>query len=86
MWTSMGSIVDRSSELLGASDLAIVEFRRLMVDAARAKSAGQPAIGTSERKSVYTEIASFQGIVEKTRDWRSLGIDQQSQPDFKQAD
>ena len=86
MWTSMGSIVDRSSELLGASDLAIVEFRRLMVGAARAKSVGQPAIGTSERKSVYTDIASFQGIVEKVRDWRSLGIDQQSQPDFKQAD
>jgi iron(III) transport system substrate-binding protein len=36
MWETMGSIADRSRERLGASDLAIVEFRRIMVDAARA--------------------------------------------------
>ena len=36
MWVGMGPIVDRSKDILGASDMAIVEFRRLMVDAAKA--------------------------------------------------
>ena len=36
MWETMGPIADRTKERLGASDLAVVEFRKLMVDAARA--------------------------------------------------
>ena len=32
MWEGMGPISDRSSERLGASDVAVVEFRRLMVE------------------------------------------------------
>ena len=35
MQESMGAIADRSHEKLGASDLAIVEFRRVMVKAVR---------------------------------------------------
>ena len=35
MWESMGPIGDRSRERVGASDVAVVEFRRLMVEAAR---------------------------------------------------
>ena len=34
MWTSMGPITDRTRDRLGASDLAIVEFRRIMRRAA----------------------------------------------------
>ena len=34
MWETIGAIADRSDEILGASDLAIVEFRRQMVEAA----------------------------------------------------
>ena len=45
MWESMGPIMDRSRERLGASDLAIVEFRRIMLEAARTLAAGGPAIG-----------------------------------------
>ena len=41
MWETMGPIADRTQERLGASDLAIVEFRRLMVDAVRDFSDGQ---------------------------------------------
>ncbi len=36
MWETMGPIADRTRERLGASDLAVVEFRDLMVEAARA--------------------------------------------------
>ena len=39
MWVTMGPIADRERDLLGASDLAIVEFRRQMVEAAQARSA-----------------------------------------------
>lgn len=39
MWESMGPIVNRSLERLGASDVAIVEFRNLMVESARRFSA-----------------------------------------------
>ena len=35
MWESMGPISDRSKERVGASDVAVVAFRRLMVEAAR---------------------------------------------------
>ena len=36
MWLSMGPIADRTSERLGASDIAVVQYRRVMIDAARA--------------------------------------------------
>ena len=45
MWETMGPIADRSRERLGASDVAIVQFRRIMVDAARSAASGGPAIG-----------------------------------------
>ena len=48
MWVSPGPIVDRTKDFLGASDLAVVEFRKLMVEAARAVARGEPAIGTAE--------------------------------------
>ena len=40
MWESMGPIGDRSKEKVGASDVAVVAFRRLMVEAARAMRDG----------------------------------------------
>lgn len=72
MWVSMGAIVDRSRDLLGTSDLAIVTFRRLMVDAARAAEAGAPPLGTGAGVPPPATIASFEGIVPKGTDWRAL--------------
>ncbi len=46
MWETMGPIADRSRERLGASDVAIVEFRRIMIDALKRMADGGPAIGT----------------------------------------
>ena len=74
MWVSMGKIVNRTDDILGSSDLAIVEFRRTMVDAAQRVADGEPAIGTSE-SIVQTSIASFQGVVPKESDWRELWKD-----------
>lgn len=72
MWVSMGPRVDRSTDILGASDLAIVEFRRLMVDAARRVAAGGPAIGTEAPVVPQAKIASCEGVYPKDVDWRTL--------------
>ena len=69
MWVTMGPIADRSNDRLGASDLAIVEFRRVMLDAVRAFMQGEQAIGTGEL-AIPRSVCSFQAIVPKTTDWR----------------
>jgi phthalate 4,5-dioxygenase oxygenase subunit len=73
MWETMGPIADRSKERLGASDLAIVEFRRIMVGAARAFAQGEPAIGAAGSRVAHARLRSFEGIVAKGTDWRTLG-------------
>lgn len=74
MWETMGPIADRSLDRLGASDLAIVEFRKIMVEAAAAFAAGGPAIGASEPRVPHNVLRSFQGIVPKSTDWRTLAV------------
>lgn len=69
MWVTMGPIADRSRDRLGASDLAVVEFRREMVEAARAFRDGAPAIGTGSA-AVSDDVCAFQAVVPKTTDWR----------------
>lgn len=74
MWVSMGSRVDRSKDVLGASDQAIVEFRRLMVDAAILASEGGAVLGR-DPDIVQAQIASFEGVVTKETDWRHLAAE-----------
>ena len=74
MWETMGPIADRARERLGASDVAIVQFRRIMVDAARKVRNGGPAIGTSSRHVPHVKLKSFEGIVPKTTPWTTLGV------------
>ena len=70
MWESMGPIADRSRDRLGASDLAIVEFRRIMLDAVeRFRDGGEPIGARAQR----THLRAFEGIVAKGTDWRDLG-------------
>lgn len=71
MWVTMGPISNRSEERLGASDLAVVEFRRVMLDALNAFREGDTAIGTGE-KAPPQGLCSFQAIVPKDTDWRSF--------------
>lgn len=71
MWESMGPIADRSEDHLGASDAAIVQFRRQMVAAAKAVAAGEPALGTRSA-SRQVDLASFEGVVPRTSDWRGF--------------
>jgi len=69
MWESMGPIADRSEDHLGSSDVAIIQFRRQMV--AAAKASGEPAIGT-QSASRTVDLASFEGVVPRTADWRTF--------------
>jgi phthalate 4,5-dioxygenase oxygenase subunit len=70
MWESMGPIADRTREHLGASDLAILQFRRQMIAAAKRYAADGAALGAPPRPA---GLASFEGIVSKDTDWRTLG-------------
>tara|TARA_R110000787_G_scaffold262422_3_gene367882 strand:+ start:6948 stop:8225 length:1278 start_codon:yes stop_codon:yes gene_type:complete len=71
MWVGMGPIVDRSHDTLGASDMAIVEFRRLMVDAAREFAETGKALGIGPDVPAQTDIASYQEVLPKEVDWRT---------------
>ncbi len=71
MWVTMGPIADRTRDRLGASDIAVVEFRRQMLDAVQAFVNGQSAIGTGEA-AIPPSVCAFQAIVPKTTDWRSF--------------
>jgi phthalate 4,5-dioxygenase oxygenase subunit len=75
MWETMGPIAHRWDEKLGVSDLAIVQFRRQMVAAVKAYKDGQPAIGTVQPRVPFVNLSSFEGVVPKTVDWRTLGVD-----------
>jgi phthalate 4,5-dioxygenase oxygenase subunit len=75
MWESMGPITDRSQDHPGASDLAVAQFRRMMVAAAKKFQEGGPAIGT-QKEIPYASLASYEGVVPKTVDWRTLGVKQ----------
>jgi phthalate 4,5-dioxygenase oxygenase subunit len=72
MWVTMGTIADRTRERVGASDRAVVEFRQLMVDAARRMQQGGPALGRTEPHIPHAGISSYEGVVPKGTDWRSL--------------
>ena len=73
MWESMGPIADRTREHLGASDLAIKQFRRQMIAAARRYAIDGGVIGAGEPGPRPVDLASFEGIVGKDTDWRTLG-------------
>jgi phthalate 4,5-dioxygenase oxygenase subunit len=73
MWESMGPITDRSEDHFGSSDLAVAQFRRMMVSAAKKFQEGGPAIG-AQKTVRYADLASFEGIVPKSADWRTLGV------------
>ena len=70
MWESMGPISDRSEDHPGASDLAVVQFRRLLLAALKKFQQGGPALGTQKTER-YVDLASFEGVLPKSADWRA---------------
>ena len=72
MWETMGRIADRSKDWLGTSDIAFARFRKLMVDAAVAMRDKGVALGRTKPHIPHASIASFEGVVQKSVDWRNL--------------
>ena len=79
MWETMGPIAERHTERLGASDQAIIEFRRQMLNAVIHFTEGGPAIGTQEYAEASGEayipreqLRAYEGILAKTSTWRNL--------------
>jgi phthalate 4,5-dioxygenase oxygenase subunit len=74
MWETIGPIADRSSDWLGTSDLAVARFRRLMIEAANVMQSDGLALGRAEPRVPHAAISSFEGVVPKGTDWRTLGM------------
>ena len=79
MWETMGPIADRTNDRLGASDQAIVEFRRVMVAAVKKFRDGAFALGTQQAATELgvphthqASLRSFEGVVPKGTEWREL--------------
>jgi phthalate 4,5-dioxygenase len=70
MWVTMGPIADRTRDRLGASDVAVVAFRRCMMDALRVFGETGRAIGTGP-DAPPAGLCSYQAVVPKATDWRA---------------
>ena len=77
MWETMGAIADRSIDRVGASDVAIVEFRKQMVEAAKDFASSGVVIGRMEPHVPHYVLRSFEGVVRKTTDWRTAGVSEE---------
>ncbi len=64
----MGPIVDRSKENLGTSDKAIVQMRRLLIEAVHDVAAGKMPRGTDAAASA--NIRPYDGFMKTSEDWR----------------
>jgi hypothetical protein len=73
MWVTMGPIADRTVDRLGASDLAVVEFRKQMVEAVRNFQQSSQAIGTGD-DAIPATVCAFQSVIPKTTDWRQHDV------------
>ena len=59
-----------SLERLAVSDAAILQFRRITVDAAREFQ----VIGRVAPYIPHAKLCSLEGVVPRTKDWRTLGV------------
>src|SRR3954465_4128338 len=80
MWESMGPIADRSKDHPGASDMAVVQFRRMMLSAVKKFQQSGAVIGTGTDRTPHVQLASFEGLVPKSTDWKTLGVPQEEAP------
>lgn len=73
MWTTMGAVANRTDDHLGASDIAVAEFRKQMLKAVRSFQDTGVAIGTGD-DAIPADVCSFQTMIPKGSDWRSFHV------------
>ena len=66
---SMGAVVDRSREHLGPADKAIIQARRLLLQATRTVEAGGTPPGVD---STYYALRPAEAVLPRDTDWRTL--------------
>jgi len=66
---SMGPIVDRSKEHLGPADKAVIQARRLLLEAVRTVRDGGTPRGVAP---TYYTLAAAEGVLPRAADWRTL--------------
>ena len=86
MWETMGKIADRSKDWLGTSDIAVARFRKLMVDAAIKMRDEGVALGRTTPHIPHASIASFEGVMPKTTDWRKITGNDNATPRMNAAE
>jgi phthalate 4,5-dioxygenase len=68
---SMGPIVDRSKEHLGASDVAVIRMRRRLLDAARALAAGADPPGVCPAIR-WADLHSEEAVIPRDLPWQAV--------------
>jgi phenylpropionate dioxygenase-like ring-hydroxylating dioxygenase large terminal subunit len=66
---SMGRIVDRSKEHLGPADKAIIQARRLLIEAVKAVQTGGTPRGT---EATYYTLRAAEGVIPRKADWHEI--------------
>jgi phthalate 4,5-dioxygenase oxygenase subunit len=54
--------------------MAVVQFRRMMLAAAKKIRETGAVIGAAEERIADVQLASYEGVVPKSVDWRTLGV------------
>jgi hypothetical protein len=73
---SMGTIVDRSREHLGPADRAVIQARRLLLDAVKVVAEGGTPRGLAP---TYATIAAAEAVLPRDADWREAALPAGSQ-------
>jgi hypothetical protein len=66
---SMGRIVDRSKEHLGPADKAIIQARRLLIEAVKTVQAGGTPRGVD---ATYYTLRAAEGVLPCEADWHEI--------------
>lgn len=85
MQETMGPLVDRTRENLGASDVAIVRFRQMMLHAVREFAGGGTALGVGQPRVPMVDIRSFEGVIDKSVSWRQQAVTEQEVAGYRDA-
>jgi len=73
---SMGPIVDRSREHLGPADRAVIQARRLLLEAVRTVAEGGTPRGI---EPTYATLAAAEAVLPRDADWRQASLPAGSQ-------
>jgi hypothetical protein len=65
----MGPVVDRSKEHLGPADKAIIQARRLLLQAVKSAQDGTAPRGV---EPTYYTLRAAEGVVARDADWREI--------------